>query len=56
MEIITGNYEWKLLQEIISQYIMPRKNVGIIEILAYPKKVQLQTNSMIYDYVILKFD
>ena len=35
---MSGNYEWKLLQEIISYYIMSRKNMGIIGILAYPKK------------------
>ena len=34
-----GNYEWKLLQEIVS-----RKNVGITGILAYPKKLERQQN------------
>ena len=48
MEIITGNYEWKLLQEIMSGNYYRKlsasiyhqaENVSIIGILSYPKIV-----------------
>ena len=38
-----GNYEWKLLQEVNYHHA---KNVGIVGILVYPKRLELKSTSI----------